>query len=72
MYYWTHTENPANSQYLDLAPGRLTPMWPPAQSEIEDGKPGRKYTEAGMYRIFFSNILQTLSSLFLFTFCDVL
>ncbi|KAL5009280.1 hypothetical protein ScPMuIL_014861 [Solemya velum] len=46
MYYWTHTENPANSQNLDLAPGRLTPMWPPAQSEIEDGKPGRKYTEA--------------------------
>ncbi|XP_055957484.1 formin-2 isoform X1 [Patella vulgata] len=46
MYYWAHLEPTTGSHHLELAPTKLTPMWPPPSSVEEEVKPGLKYTEA--------------------------
>ncbi|ESO96476.1 hypothetical protein LOTGIDRAFT_159890 [Lottia gigantea] len=45
MYYWAHLE--PGTHHIDLAPTKLTPMWPPPNTvEGEQQKSGLKYTEA--------------------------
>lgn len=45
LYYWTHTQATSTTQVAE--PGKLTPQWPPTQHDVEEMRPGLKYTEAG-------------------------
>lgn len=80
MYYWAHSETPAN---MPCTPGRLsTAAWPPALPDVQPvqplaSRPGARYSEAGSYfALFFrrkvllcENIMQVLHSVFLLYSC---